>query len=92
MTEEEIAQLRSYLTAQSMRRTPPQMIEALQEAHCQFAATVAVLPDPPPDNQEWSALEMIEHVSLFTLLFHYCRINSSSTLSVTSAGTQFLGG
>lgn len=52
MTEEEIAQLRSYLAAQSMRRTPPQMIEALRETHRQFAATVAVLPDTPPDNQE----------------------------------------
>ncbi|HEU5382255.1 MAG TPA: hypothetical protein VFV38_43125 [Ktedonobacteraceae bacterium] len=52
MTEEEIAQLRSYLAAQSTRRTPPQMIEALLEAHRQFTADVAVLPDTPPDNME----------------------------------------
>lgn len=65
MTEEEIAQLRSYLAAQSMRRRPQQMIEALQEVHHQFAAAVATLHDAPPDKQEWLAREIMEHVSLF---------------------------
>lgn len=69
MNEEEIKNLRNYLATQSMRRTPAQLIEALQEAYHQFTITVAVLPDTAyytlSDEHAWSAFEIIEHVCLF---------------------------
>lgn len=70
MTEEEAIRLRSYLAAQSMRRTPEQILEALQEAHHQL---IAALPDAAystaSDARVWSVLEIVEHVYLFML--HY---------------------
>lgn len=69
MTEEEIAQLRSYLAVQSMRRTPEQIIEVLQKAYHQFLMAVAALPDAvyhiSADEHIWSAPEIVEHVCLF---------------------------
>ncbi len=69
MTEEEIVHLRRYLAMQSMRRTPVQIIEALQEAYHQFTTAVIALPDAAyhihSDEHAWSAFEIIEHVYLF---------------------------
>jgi hypothetical protein len=73
MTEEEIVRLRSYLATQSMRRTPAQIIEALQEAYHQFMTAVVALPNAAdhiqPDEHGWSALEIVEHVLLFMSIY-----------------------
>ena len=69
MTEEEVIRLRSYLATQSMRRTPAQIIEALQEAYHQFTMAVITLPNSAyhlhPDEHTWSTSEVVEHVCLF---------------------------
>jgi len=63
---EEIARVRSYLASQSMRRTPAQLVEALQEAHQQFLAALAAIPDAQmrtaPREGEWSAIDVLLHV------------------------------
>ena len=45
MNSEEIAQLRSYLTSQSMKRTPVQLYDALEEAYRQLLETVDQFPE-----------------------------------------------
>ncbi len=66
MTEEEIIRLRGYLATQSMRRTPEQILEALQEAYQQFIQAIAGVPNiMSPHEHAWSVLEIVEHVSLF---------------------------
>ena len=59
MTDEEIAHLRSYLAAQSMRRTPVQILEALQEAYRQFREAILALSETAYearlDEQSWQA-------------------------------------
>jgi hypothetical protein len=73
MTEEEIARLRGYLVAQSMRRTPAQIIEALQETYHQFTSAVAGLSNAAYyarfDDHAWSAYEIVEHVCLFMSVY-----------------------
>jgi DinB superfamily len=63
---EEVARVRSYLASQSMRRTPAQLVETLQEAHQQFLAAVATVPDAlfrtTPREGEWSAIDVLLHV------------------------------
>src|SRR2546426_1024140 len=63
---EEVARIRSYLASQSMRRTPAQLVETLQEAHQQFLAAVATVPDTlfrtTPREGEWSAIDVLLHV------------------------------
>lgn len=63
---EEVARVRSYLASQAMRRTPEQLIEALREAHRQFLASVAAVPDAAfrtvPKEGEWSAADVLAHV------------------------------
>lgn len=69
VNKEEIVRLRSYLATQSMKRTPQQIVEALQEAYGQFVVAVVALPDMvhhmPSDESAWSASEIAEHVYLF---------------------------
>jgi uncharacterized damage-inducible protein DinB len=73
MTEErtetraqEVARIRSYLASQSMRRTPALLVETLQDAHQQFLAAVATVPDAlfrtTPREGEWSAIDVLLHV------------------------------
>ena len=69
MTEEEIAQLRSYLASQSMKRTPTQINDALQEAYRQFLETLGQFPEAAfeKSNQDgvWAISEILEHVTRF---------------------------
>ncbi len=64
--EEEVARVRSYLASQAMRRTPEQLVEALREAHRQFLAATAAVPDAAfrtvPREGEWSAADVLAHV------------------------------
>ncbi len=64
--EEEVARVRSYLASQAMRRTPAQLVEALQEAHRQFLAATAAVPDAAfrttPREGEWSMADVLAHV------------------------------
>ena len=64
--EEEVARVRSYLVSQAMRRTPAQLVEALREAHQQFLAAIAAVPDAAfrttPKEGEWSAADVLAHV------------------------------
>ncbi len=69
MNSEEIAQLRSYLTSQSMKRTPVQIYDALEEAYRQLLETVDQFPETafnqPHREGVWSIAEVVEHVMLF---------------------------
>ena len=64
--EEEVARVRSYLASQAMRRTVGQLVEALREAHHQFLAATAAVPDAAfrtvPSEGEWSAADVLAHV------------------------------
>src|SRR5215831_3130419 len=64
--EEEVARVRSYLASQAMRRTPEQLVETLREAHKQFLAATADVPDETfrtiPREGEWSAADVLAHV------------------------------
>src|SRR5260370_6524055 len=64
--EEEVARVRSYLASQAMRRTPEQLVEALREAHRQFLAATAAVPDTAfrtiPGEGAWSAADVLSHV------------------------------
>src|SRR5260370_33660340 len=64
--EEEVARVRSYLASQAMRRTPEQLVEALREAHRQFLAATAAVPDTAfrtiPGEGACSAADVLEHV------------------------------
>ena len=64
--EEEVARVRSYLASQAMRRTPEQLVEALREAHRQFLAATAAVPDTAfrtiPGEGAWSAADVLAHV------------------------------
>jgi uncharacterized damage-inducible protein DinB len=64
--EEEVARVRSYLASQAMRRTPGQLVETLREAHRQFLAALASVPDDAfstvPKEGEWSAADVLAHV------------------------------
>jgi hypothetical protein len=64
--EEEVARVRSYLASQSMRRTPAELVETLREAHQQFLAALALIPDVSfhirPREGEWSAADVLLHM------------------------------
>ena len=64
--EEEVARVRGYLASQAMRRTVTQLVEALREAHQQFLAATAAVPDTAfrmvPNEGEWSAADVLAHV------------------------------
>ncbi len=63
---EEVARVRSYLASQSMRRTPAQIAQVLQEAHQQFLAALSMVPEAlsrtVPREGEWSALDVLMHM------------------------------
>lgn len=63
---EEVARVRSYLASQAMRRTGIQLVETLHEAHRQFLAALATIPDTNfrtvPQVGEWSAADVLAHV------------------------------
>jgi uncharacterized damage-inducible protein DinB len=64
--EEEVARVRSYLASQAMKRTPEQLIDVLRDAHQQFLAVTATIPDNAfrviPQEGEWSAADVLAHV------------------------------
>src|SRR5260221_11384782 len=70
--EEEVARVRSYLASQAMRRTPEQLVEALREAHRQFLAATAAVPDTAfrtiPAKGAWSAADVLPHGHSITAL------------------------
>lgn len=63
---EEIARVRGYLASQSMKRTPAQLVEAVQEAHRQFLAAAASIPldkiRTTSREGEWSAIDVLQHM------------------------------
>ena len=69
MTNEEIAQFRRYLASQSMKRTPVQIYDTLQEAYRQFLVALDRFPESTFDDPEregvWSVAKIVEHVTLF---------------------------
>lgn len=69
---EEVVRVRSYLASQSMRRSPEQIVEALQEADQQFLTAVMAVPDAAfrtvPKEGEWSAADVLGHVHRITAL------------------------
>ena len=73
MNSEEIAQLRSYLTSQSMKRTPVQIYDALEEAYRQLLEIVDQFPETafhqPYREGVWSIAEIVEHVTLFMAIY-----------------------
>jgi uncharacterized damage-inducible protein DinB len=64
--EEEVVRVRSYLASQSLRRTPAQLVETLREAHQQFLAALASIPEASfhirPREGEWSAADVLLHM------------------------------
>src|SRR5205085_11200163 len=54
------------LASQAMRRTPEQLVAALREAHQQFLAASAAVPDAAlrtvPKEGEWCAADVLAHV------------------------------
>ena len=83
---EEVARIRSYLASQSMRRTPAQLVETLQEAQQQFLAAVATVPDAllrtTPREGEWSAIDVLLHVRTIAA------IDKSAISAVLERGEQ----
>ncbi len=69
---EEIARVRSYLASQAMKRTPAQLVETLRDAHQQFLAASAAVPDPlfrvAPASEEWSAADVMGHVLIIAAI------------------------
>lgn len=69
MNEEETAHLRSYLTSQSMRRTPEQLMEVVEIAYTEFVEGIEAVPAylfrKRVDDAQWSASELLEHVQAF---------------------------
>ena len=69
---EEVARVRSYLANQAMKRTPAQLVEALREAHRQFLAAVAIVPDKlfrvAPRHEEWSAADVMGHMLIIAAI------------------------
>ncbi len=65
---EEVARVRSYLASQSMKRTPAQLVENLQEAHTSLVKAANAVPNDkfhmPPSEGEWSAAQVLEHVRM----------------------------
>ncbi|HEV2581947.1 MAG TPA: DinB family protein, partial [Ktedonobacteraceae bacterium] len=83
---EEVARVRSYLASQSVRRTPAQLVETLQDAHHQLLASVASIPDAhmrtTPRDGEWSAIDVLLHMRTIAA------IDASSIPAVIERGEQ----
>jgi len=69
---EEIARVRSYLAGQAMKRTPAQLVETLREAHQQFLAAAAAVPDTlfrvAPVDGAWSAADVMGHMLIIAAI------------------------
>jgi uncharacterized damage-inducible protein DinB len=69
---EEVARVRSYLASQAMKRTLAQLVETLRDAHRQFLATEAAVPDAlfriAPGDQEWSAADVMGHMLIIAAI------------------------
>ena len=69
---EEIARVRGYLASQAMKRTPAQLIDVLREAHQQFLAAAAAVPDAQfrvaPEHGEWSAADVMGHMLIIAAI------------------------
>ncbi len=83
---EEIARVRGYLASQSVRRTPAQLVETLQDAHRQFLAALATIPDAQirttPREGEWSAIDVLLHMRTIAA------IDASTIPAVIERGEQ----
>src|SRR5258708_17252678 len=88
--EEEVARVRSYLASQAMRRTPEQLVEALREAHRQFLAATAAVPDTAfrtiPGEGAWSTADGLTHVRSIAALDQRssCRVSERRELPADS--------
>jgi uncharacterized damage-inducible protein DinB len=84
--EEEVARVRSYLASQSMRRTPDQLAETVRDAHQQFLAALALIPDASfhtaPQLEEWSAADVLLHMRTIAA------IDATSIPAVIERGEQ----
>ena len=84
--EEEVARVRSYLASQSMRRTPAQLVETLQDAYQQFLAAVVTVPDAlfrtTPREGAWSAIDVLLHMRTIAA------IDESAIAGVLERGEQ----
>ncbi|MGH2497799.1 MAG: DinB family protein [Ktedonobacteraceae bacterium] len=73
MTKEEIAQLRSYLASQSMKRTPTQIYDTLREVYHQFLEALGQFSEAAFEKSyqdgAWSIAEILEHVTLFMAVY-----------------------
>ncbi len=73
MNEEETNRLRNYLASQSMRRTPVQLIEAVQNVYQEFVQMILAYPDAlfreRLSKHEWSSAEVVEHVQAFSAIY-----------------------
>lgn len=69
---EEIARVRSYLASQAVKRTPAQLVETLREAHQQFLAATAAVPDAlfraTPAEGEWCAADVMGHMLIISAI------------------------
>ena len=69
---EEVARMRSYLASQAMKHTPAQLVETLREAHRQFLAAAAAVPDTlfrvAPGDGEWSAADVLGHMLIIAAI------------------------
>jgi uncharacterized damage-inducible protein DinB len=69
---EEIARVRGYLASQAMKRTPAQLVDVLREAHQQFLAAAAAVPDArfrvAPADGEWSAADVMGHMLIIAAI------------------------
>lgn len=83
---EELVRVRSYLASQSMKRTPAQLVESLQEAHQQFVSALAIIPEAQsrtiPLEGEWSAIDVLLH------MHRMAAFDLSSISSVLERGEQ----
>jgi hypothetical protein len=83
---EEVARIRSYLASQATRRTPAQLVEAVREAHNQFLAALALVPDDAfrmaPQLGEWSAADVLSHMR------DMAAFDASAILAVIEDGEQ----
>lgn len=83
---EEVARVRGYLAAQSARRSPEQLGEAVREAHSQFLSALALVPDAAfreaPQAGEWAAVDVLEHMRAMAAF------DVSAILAVIERGEQ----
>lgn len=84
--QDEVARIRSYLTSQSVKRTPEQLVETLREAHRQFLEAAGAIPEAafftPTQAGEWSASDVLNHV------YHIATLEEQDIGSVIERGER----